>query len=105
MITMIARMCVPPENASAYERLMTHVTVMTLRNEPGVHYYAWAKSANEPDIYVVVEVYRDEQAHAAHMASEWVKESIPATRNLVKGKFDIRQYVTPGQAPVPLKYG
>lgn len=105
MITMIARMQVPPENAAAYEELMTHVTNMTLRHEPGVPYYAWAKSADEPDIYVVVEVYRDEKAHAAHMASDWVRSSIAAAGRLVIGEFDIRQYVTPGQAPVSLQYG
>jgi quinol monooxygenase YgiN len=105
MITMIARMRVPPENAAAYEELMTHVADMTLRNEPGVPYYAWAKSADEPDIYVVVEVYQDEKVHAAHMASEWVRNSIPVSRRLVEGGFDITQYVSPGQAPVKLKHG
>ena len=105
MITMIARMRVPPENAPAYEELMTHVTEMTLKNEPGVRYYAWAKSAEEPDIYVVVEVYQDEKVHAAHMASEWVRNSIPVSLSLVEGKFDIKQYVTPGQQPVALKHG
>ncbi len=105
MITMIARLRVPPENAAAYEELMTHVADMTLKNEPGVPYYAWAKSADEPDMYVVVEVYEDETVHAAHMASEWVKNSIPVSRRLVEGRFDIKQYVSPGQQPVQLKHG
>lgn len=102
MITMIARMRVPPENAAAYEELMAHVTGMTLGNEPGVPYYGWARSADEPGIYVVVEVYRDAEAHAAHMASDWVRTSIPVTLGLVEGKFDIKQYVSPGQEPVRL---
>lgn len=105
MITMIARMAVLPENATAYEELMTRVADMTLKNEPGVAYYAWAKSVSEPDIYVVVEVYRDAQVHAAHMASEWVRQSIPVSRKLVEGKLDIKQYVTPGQEPVVLRHG
>ena len=105
MITMIARMRVPPENAAAYEDLMTHVTEMTLRHEPGVPYYAWAKSADEPDVYVVIEVYRDERVHAAHMASAWVRESLPRSLDLIEGKFDIKQYVSPGQEPVALKHG
>ena len=105
MITMIARMRVPPENAAAFEELMNHVRDMTLEHEPGVPYYAWAKSASEADSYVVIEVYRDAQVHAAHMASEWVRESIPVSRSLIEGKLDIEQYVTPGQEPVVLKYG
>jgi quinol monooxygenase YgiN len=105
MITMIARMRVPPENATAYEELMTRVTETTLANEPGVRYYAWAKSADEPDIYVVIEVYEDEQAQASHMATDWVRNNIPRTLALVDGGFDIRQYVTPGQEPVKLTLG
>ncbi|MDG2003326.1 MAG: antibiotic biosynthesis monooxygenase [Novosphingobium sp.] len=105
MITMIARMKVPPENAAAYERLMTEVTHTTLANEPGVKYYAWAKSADEPDTYVVVEVYEDEHAQSAHMATEWVRNSIPKTQALVDGGFEIRQYVSPGQEPVRLMHG
>lgn len=105
MITMVARMRVPPQNAAAYEELMTYVTDMTLKNEPGVPYYAWAKSVDEPDVYVVIEVYRDATAHAEHMASAWVRESLPKSVRLVEGGFDIKQYVSPGQEPVALKHG
>ena len=35
---------------------------MTHEHEPGVVYYGFAKSVDEPDTYVVVEVYRDEAA-------------------------------------------
>ncbi len=105
MITMIARMRVPLENAAAYEELMDNVMGMSLTHEPGVKYYAWARSADEPDIYVVVEVYEDEKAQASHMATDWVRNSIPKTQGLVDGKFDIKQYVTPGQEPVKLRHG
>lgn len=105
MITMVARMRVAPENAAAYEQLMTEVAAQTLANEPGVPYYAWARSADEPGIYVVIEVYEDEKAHAAHMASEWVTKSLPVSMGLVEGGFEIRQYVSPGQAPVKLRHG
>lgn len=104
MITMIARMRVSPENAADYEALMTHVTAKTLENEPGVAYYAWAKSADEPGVYLVVEVYRDAEVHAAHMASPWVVESLPRSKALVDGGFDIRQYVSEGSEPVVLRH-
>jgi len=104
MITMIARMQVPPENAAEYEAIVIHVTQMSLEYEPGVVYYAWAKSADEPDVYLVVEVYRDEKAQAAHMATDWVQQSLPVSKRLVTGKFDIKQYVTPGQQPITLRH-
>ena len=104
MITMVARMKVSPANAAAYEALMDHVVAMTLANEPGVPYYAWAKSATEPDTYVVIEVYSDAEVHAAHMASPWVVDSLPQSIALVDGGFDIQQYVSGDSQPVMLRH-
>ena len=105
MITMIAHMRVRAENAAAYEALMDEVTAATLKHEPGVRYYAWSKSASEPGTYVVVEVYESAEVHAAHMASPWVRDSIPKSIALVDGGFDIRQYVSGGSEPVKLTMG
>jgi quinol monooxygenase YgiN len=99
MITFIAHLKVMPENGAAFEALMTYVRDMTCQHEPGVAYYDFGKSADEPDTYVVIEVYRDARAHAAHMETDWVTESIPQSRRLVEGRFDIKQYVSPGVEP------
>jgi quinol monooxygenase YgiN len=99
MITFIAHLKVRPENGPAFETLMTHVRDVTRLHEPGVAYYDFGKSVDEADTYVVVEVYRDAAAHASHMGTEWVIESIPKSRQLVEGKFNIRQYVSPGTEP------
>lgn len=102
MITLIAHMRVRPENAAAYEALLTGVAEATLRNEPGVRYYAWSRSADDPHAYVVIEVYENAEVHAAHMASPWVRESIPRSLALVDGPFAIRQYVSGDSQPVRL---
>ena len=99
MITFIAHMKVKPENAAAYEALMTRVRDQTRQHEPGVAYYEFFKSVEVEDTYLVVEVYRNAQAHASHMVTAWVTESIPQSRRLVDGKFDIKQYVSPGSTP------
>jgi quinol monooxygenase YgiN len=99
MITFIAHVRVKPESARAFETLMTYVADMTHTHEPGVAYYEFAKSVDEPDTYVVVEVYRDTDSHAAHMASAWVQESLPRSARLIEGKPTIKQYVTPGDEP------
>jgi len=99
MITFIAHLKVRPENGPAFEALMTHVRDLTRQHEPGVAYYDFGKSVDEPDTYVVIEVYRDAGAQAAHMQTGWVAESIPLSRRLVEGKFNIKQYVSPGVAP------
>ena len=99
MITFITHLKVRPENGPAFEVLLTHVRDSTRANEPGVAYYDFGKSADERDVYFVIEVYHDAAAHEAHMRTPWVKESIPESRCLVEGKFDIKQYVSPGTAP------
>lgn len=105
MITMITHMRVRPENVPAFESLMTDVCTQVREHEPGVSWYAFARSVDLPDTYVVVEVYRDAAVHAAHMASGWVRESLPRCARLIEGKFEIRQYVSPGTEPVRLRHG
>lgn len=84
---------------------MTHVAGASNANEPGVVYYAFAKSVDEPDSYVVVEVYRDQEACTAHGETDWVRESIPKYLSLIEGMPQIVQYVSPGQLPVPTQFG
>ncbi|MGO9930029.1 MAG: putative quinol monooxygenase [Mycobacterium sp.] len=104
MITFIAHLQVRPENAQAFEELMTHVTTMTLENEPGVAYYGFAKSVEEPDTYVVVEVYRDQAACTAHGDTLWVRESVPKSLLLTEGLPRLDQYVSPGAEPVVSRF-
>jgi quinol monooxygenase YgiN len=100
VITFISHLHVAPENTDDFETLITYVTDMSYRHEAGIAYYDWAKSADEADTYVVVEVYRDAEAHAAHMASDWVRESLPKSAALIEGRPHIRQYVSGGSQPV-----
>src|SRR5438132_818075 len=100
MITFITHLRVSAANAAAFEAIITDVRDKTRAHEPDVLYYAFAKSVEVPDTYVVVEVYRDVAAQAAHMETDWVKSSFPKTARLIDGKFDIKQYVTPGAEPV-----
>lgn len=99
MITFIAHLKVRPEDGACFEALMTQVRDLTRQHEPGVAYYEFSKSVDEPDTYLVVEVYRNADAHASHMATQWVSESLPKSRRLV-AKSQIRQYVGPGTEPV-----
>jgi len=104
MITFLAHLRVSRENAAAFEAIMEEVAAKTHAHEPGVAYYAISKSVSDPDTYLVVEVYRDAAAHAAHMETEWVKGSLPKTARLIEGKFDIKQYVSPGTEPVQRRF-
>jgi quinol monooxygenase YgiN len=105
VITFITHIRVQSENAVAFEALMTDMCDKVREHEPEVLYYNFSRSANDPATYVVIEVYRDASAHAAHMESDWVKSSIPKSTLLVEnGKFDIKQYVSPGTEPVRRRF-
>lgn len=96
MITFIVHLQVSPQNAQAFEDLMTYVSKTTLENETGVVYYGFAKSVDEADTYSAVEVYRDQAAVVAHGETAWVRESIPKMLQLVDGMPQLKQYVSPG---------
>jgi quinol monooxygenase YgiN len=101
MITFITHLRVKSANAAAFQALMTDMCMMVRKHEPDILYYEFALSAEDPEIFVVVEVYRDVKAHTAHMESEWVQSSLPKSARLIEGgKYDIKQYVSPGTEPV-----
>lgn len=104
MITFIVHLEVPSENAAAFEEMMTHVATMSLEREPGVVHYAFAKSVDDPQTYVVVEVYRDQAACDAHGETDWVRESVPQSLNLITGMPRIQQYVSPGTTPTGRRF-
>jgi quinol monooxygenase YgiN len=95
MITFITHIRVSAQNAGAFEALMEEVCVKVRDNEPDVLYYDFAVSSKDSATYVVVEVYRDEAAHSAHMKTDWVRSSIPKSTLLIEnGKYDIKRYIS-----------
>lgn len=101
MITFITHMRVAPENAQAMDAILTEMAAKVRETEPDVAYYSFAKDADDPDAYVVIEVYRDAAAFEAHGRTEHIKALLPRSAALVEGgRFDIRQYVSPGVPPV-----
>lgn len=94
MITFITHMRVSPENTAAYEAALAEMTAKVRANEPGVAHYGFARSAEDPTTYVVIEVYRDEAAIAAHWETDYIQPSLAKTTPLVDGgAFDVKKYL------------
>jgi quinol monooxygenase YgiN len=53
---------------------------------------------------VVVEVYRDQDACAAHGNNVWVRESVPKMLHLTEGMPQLAQYVSPGAEGVVSRF-
>ena len=101
MIAFITHSRVSPENAAAFEAVIEDMCAKVRENEPGVIYYGFARSVDDPDTYVVIEIYRDEAAVRAHAETDYLKASVSQTSPLIEsGRYDIKQYVCGGDAPI-----
>lgn len=68
MIFITAKFRVRPEDADHWAEITADFTSAT-RQEPGCLWFEWSRSVEEPDVYVLVEAFRDDQAGAAHVQS------------------------------------
>ena len=97
MITSINHMRVNPENTAAFEAILTDVCAKVRENEPGSIHYSFARSAKDPNTYVVIEIFRDEASVLAHADTDFIKASIPKASLLVEdGRIDVQRYVSAG---------
>jgi quinol monooxygenase YgiN len=79
MIFITAKFRVLPEHADRWPEISAEFTQAT-RNEPGCLWFQWSRSVDEPNEYVLVEAFRDDEAGGAHVESEHFKaaqQSLP----------------------------
>jgi quinol monooxygenase YgiN len=100
MIVFISHLKIDLQHEKTFESILGGVAAKVQAYEPDVLFYNFAKSADDPSVYVVVEVYRDAAAQAAHMTTEWVTTALPRAAECVVGVPDVRQYVSPGVEPI-----
>lgn len=79
MIFITAKFRVLPEHADRWPAIADAFTQAT-RSEPGCLWFDWSRSVEDPDEYVLVEAFRDDEAGAAHVQSAHFKaaqETLP----------------------------
>lgn len=69
MIFITAKFRVRPDDADRWTDIVGSFTQAT-RAEPGCLWFEWSRSLEDPDQYVLVEAFRDEQAGVAHVQSD-----------------------------------
>jgi quinol monooxygenase YgiN len=74
MIFITAKFKIRPEDADRWPQIAAEFTTAT-RNEPGCLWFDWSRSLADPDEYVLVEAFRDDQAGAAHVNSAHFKKA------------------------------
>jgi quinol monooxygenase YgiN len=72
MIFIVVRWKVRPERADKWLSIVDPFTQAT-RAEPGNLFFDWSRSVDDPNVFVLVEAFRDGDAGAAHVQSDHFK--------------------------------
>ncbi|MFK0295004.1 putative quinol monooxygenase [Streptomyces sp. NPDC090442] len=72
MIFITAKFLVRPEHADRWPQIAADFTAAT-RAEPGCLWFDWSRSVDNPNEYVLVEAFRDDEAGATHVQSAHFK--------------------------------
>ncbi|OXM48503.1 putative quinol monooxygenase [Amycolatopsis alba] len=94
MIFITAKFRVRPEHADRWPEIARDFTEAT-RAEPGCLWYDWSRSLDDPNEYVLVEAFQDDDAGAAHVGSEHFRAAqrelpqyLAETPRIVNAKVD-----------------
>ncbi|MFK7914024.1 MAG: putative quinol monooxygenase [Pseudomonadales bacterium] len=89
MIGVIARLNVAEGKDAEFEKAMLALAAQVRANEPGNHLYSLCK--DDEGNYVVMELYENEEALAAHGQSEHFKASGASFKGLMAGAPDVKR--------------
>ena len=87
MLAVVAKLNVKDGAGAEFEKAMLHLAEQVRANEPGNHLYTLCK--DDEGNYVVMELYEDEAALAAHGQSDHFKASGAAFKGLMGGPPEI----------------
>lgn len=89
MIGIVATMRVFDGKGAEFEAVFGKLAAQVKANEPGCLFYQLTKSRKDPNVYKVLEGYKDQAAVDAHAGSEYFKAGFGEMRGLLDGRADI----------------
>jgi quinol monooxygenase YgiN len=75
VIFIVVKFETKPEWAQRWPQLVAEFTEAT-RAEPGNLWFEWSRSLDDPNVYVLVEAFRDGDAGSAHVNSDHFKQAM-----------------------------
>ncbi len=86
MIGLVARLKVQAGKAAEFERLFKTLAAKVTDDaaEPGNQLYQLCKSREDPNLYIVMELYKDQAAVDAHTATAHFTEIFPQIGKLLE---------------------
>jgi quinol monooxygenase YgiN len=107
MIFITARFRVRPEHADDWATITADFTRAT-RAEPGCLWFDWSRGLDDPNEYVLVEAFRDDEAGGAHVQSDHfatARRTLPRylaeTPRIVNATVDQDDWSELGEMAVP----
>ena len=84
MIFIVVRWPVKPEHADDWMSIAADFTSGT-RSEEGCLFFDYSRSLDDPDEYVLVEAFRDDDAAVVHVNSQAFKDFVEVMPDIVSG--------------------
>lgn len=95
MIFIVVKFPIRPEFADQWLSIVDDFTQAT-RGEPGNVFFDWSRSVDDPNEFVLVEGFRDDDAGAAHVQSAHFKAAMDALPGALAAKPKIINVKVPG---------
>jgi quinol monooxygenase YgiN len=92
MIVFTAELRVIDKNRSEFEAALNGVARNVREHEPGTLFYGSARSIDDPECYITIEVYRDEKAYEAHRQHAYMREANANVRPLLEAPPFVKRY-------------
>ncbi len=89
MIALLAKLNVAEGKEAEFEEVMTSLVEQVRANEPGNRLYTLVKNESG---YVVMEIYDDQEALAAHGQSEHFRAAGPKFAGVMAGRPELTQF-------------
>ena len=96
MIAIIATLYVQPEKTETFETRFLELVKQVKANEQGAQMYQLTKTADEPGVYKVMEIYADQAALDAHGQTDYFKAFGREAREFMAGAPKIERLETVG---------
>jgi quinol monooxygenase YgiN len=91
--TMVVKFRVKAGKNAEFEKIFREMQAGVREHEPGNVYYDFFIDNADPQLYVIVERYKDADAVAAHGKSDHAKKMIAAIRDLMDGPPDFERLI------------
>lgn len=96
MILIVVKQRVRAKYADEWPSLVEEFTMST-RGEPGNISFEWCRSAEDPNLWVLIEVFRDGEAGKAHVESAHFKKATSQLPGWLAGVPEIIHVEAPGE--------